>query len=135
MKTLSCARIRVSGWVVQALAVLLAAAPGFSPRANAQEIDRNALDAFRQQVVAKMCADGGEWLRCYKTDPLRCQTVSTVLVDSCVASELTAKPAALRDPSQASAIAERLYSCLRTKFLAKYGADKLDTDECAGIDS
>lgn len=135
MKTALCARIRVSGWVVQAFAFLLAVAPGLSPRTEAQEIDRNALDVFRQQVVAKMCTDGGEWLRCYKTDPLRCQSVSTVLVDACVASELTEKPAALRDPSQASAIAERLYSCLRTKFLAKYGADKLNTDECAGIDS
>jgi hypothetical protein len=120
----------VMGAALVASLFLLSAAP----RALAQEVNPRVVEAFKRDVTAKMCQDGGEWLRCYQVDPMRCESLSAALVEPCVGEEILSKPAALKDTSNAASLANGLYSCLRTRFLAKYGADRLHTEECEGIE-
>lgn len=134
MKTIFC-RAKAAKRALS-IAVLASASVGVlgSPQAQAQGVNPQAVDAFKRQVVERMCEGGGEWLRCYQQDPLRCETISGVLVDACVGQEILSKPAALQDKSQIPAVAEGLYACLKTRFMSKYGAEKLQTEECEGVE-
>lgn len=98
--------------------------------ANAQ-----ALETFKRQAVSKMCAGGGDWLRCFSIDPLQCESISSRLLDDCVNSEAALRPGATDGGQDASVIAQSLFTCLRTKFIASHGAKKVGSDECAEVDS
>ena len=126
---------RVVSITARGIAVSLAAFSTLLLADAASALDAQGIDTFKRQAVSKMCAGGADWLRCFSVDPLQCESVSERLVDSCVGETASLQAGTPDDINTISQTAQSFYTCLHSKFLASYGARKIASEECSGVDS
>lgn len=100
-------------------ALLWAGAISLSLEARAQD------NVSTDDVVQKICSDGGEWLKCYSLEPSKCRTVTTAFVDPCVKRVMSAKI-----DEHAMKTVTRLLTCFNQEFMGKYGYGEVKTPEC-----
>ena len=102
-----------------------------SAASEARAYDKQSVSKFKQSILKEMCNDGGDWMRCYKLDPVSCRDINTDLVESCVDAELS-KTKSLEYKQYVRWMSEGVYSCMKNGFLKKYGAQKVNSEECSG---
>jgi len=98
--------------------------------AEAFAYDPGSVKQFKSAIVREMCRDGGDWLRCYKQEPFNCVDISNEVVPSCV-DDILAKTPSLDRAKFIEWFSDDLHGCIKERFLERYGAEKVDSAECA----
>lgn len=106
------------------LLIALLAAP-----MNATALDSAMISQFEQQLATVICADQGQWLKCYQMEPSQCQKVAHGIVGPCVTSILGRVTGQVNEP-QGLETAQELQNCFNKRFNSSYAALKVETPEC-----
>jgi hypothetical protein len=97
---------------------------------SAQALDPQLENALVSSIEARVCQDGGQWLRCYGEDSGRCQSVASDFARPCVKSVLGAQAGQMQY-EEGVAAAKKLVACFNERFMSSYGSKKLTSPECA----
>ena len=58
----------------------------FAPSGFAAGSD--AIDGIESDIVATICSDGGEWLKCFNKPPAQCESYAKAIVRPCLDQEI-----------------------------------------------
>lgn len=96
---------------------------------EARALDKQFEDALAAKIEEFVCADGGNWLRCYNLEPSSCKSVAAGFVQPCVKAAL-AKQATVMTEEEGAAAAKKMMNCFNENFLSSYGSGKRLSAEC-----
>lgn len=117
--------------VIQTLIALLLTVSALTPAVTLAEgdapLDRKTIEA---ETVDDICSDRGEWLRCYSQEPSACTEISSGIVSKCFDRVLGRGPITTTEQGLDSTV-EKLTTCFRDEFLARYDLYRKNTLECA----
>ena len=109
---------------------ILAAVTSLVGFSTAHALDQATMKQFSDQVTNLVCSDQGEWLRCYKVNPVFCTKVTEGFVQPCI-QEILAPVEKQLSQEEGTKVALRLLGCFNKRFMDSYGSQKLSTPECA----
>jgi hypothetical protein len=96
-------------------------------------LDATLAAKYQSALVKGVCDDGGQWMRCYKLDPLQCDSINGAIIGSCFDKVVAGRSQPVRNESDASVVSDLLAECIRTSFKSKYGANKISSTECDSV--
>lgn len=98
----------------------------------AYAIDREVLSKYQSTIVTEMCRNGAEWLRCFRLDPLNCTSITGAIVEGCVKERVLNQTRPVTSLAEVEQVSDQITTCIRSTFDTKYGASRMQTDECKG---
>ena len=100
-----------------------------SPTLSGYAIEPEVLREMEQEVVEKICSDGGIWLKCYNLEAGSCNRVASSFVPKCLERTLAGISQPIAE-NQQSPLSLEILDCFNEEFTQRYGMDHLGTPEC-----
>jgi len=96
---------------------------------SAYAFDSALLEGFSTKLSEQICSDKGQWLKCYRIEPLACTRLARSLIDPC-AKEVFGQVTETLSFEKGVEFSERFRICFNARFEKEYGSRKLSSPAC-----
>lgn len=119
---------RLAAYVTCCFGLLIASSSSIALAANME-----VLAKYEQGIVAAACQNGGAWLRCYKLNPLSCDSIMNPIVADCLNKLVANRPSSDANQVVAQIVSDQVLECVRAGFKGQHGGSKVDSEECGNV--